>query len=33
MTGGGWGEPSRNIVIDVSPKQTGGFRRFLKKHF
>lgn len=33
MTGGGWGATSRNIVVDVSPKQTGGFRRFLKKHF
>ena len=33
MTGGGWGSPSGNIIVDVSPKQTGGFKRFLKKHF
>ena len=33
MTGGGWGSPSGNIIVDISPKQTGGFKRFLKKHF
>lgn len=32
MKGGGWGSPSRNVVVDIS-SQTGGFKRFLNKHF
>ena len=32
MKGGGWGSPSRNVVVDIS-SQKGGFKRFLNKHF